>query len=79
MKAYEHVFRHALPRQMPIPDPRGRSLLQQLPAWRDEAVRHVVHRRHGYVAAELCKEISGAVLAYHQSDEISVLVQDWGG
>src|SRR5690349_7226055 len=31
----------------------------------------------GEVAKVLCEEISGAVFAYHQSDEISVLVQDF--
>lgn len=31
----------------------------------------------GAVAVTLCEEISGAVFAYHQSDEISVLVQDF--
>lgn len=31
----------------------------------------------GEVAKALCSEISGTVFAYHQSDEISVLVQDW--
>lgn len=31
-----------------------------------------------YVAQELCKEVSGAVFAFVQSDEISVLVQDFG-
>jgi tRNA(His) 5'-end guanylyltransferase len=33
----------------------------------------------GHVAISLCEQISGAVFAYHQSDEISVLVQDWQG
>lgn len=32
----------------------------------------------GHVAVALCEEISGAVFAYHQSDEISVLVYDQG-
>lgn len=32
----------------------------------------------GQVAIALCEEISGAVFAYHQSDEISILVYDQG-
>lgn len=31
----------------------------------------------GQIAAELCREIQGAVFGYQQSDEISVLLTDW--
>ena len=78
MKTYEHVYRYAFPRRLPIVIRcdgrafhsylRGATKPFDMPFIADMAE----------VAKALCAEISGAVIAYHQSDEISVLVQDVG-
>lgn len=77
MKTYEHVYRYAFPRRLPVVIRcdgrafhgylRGAVKPFDMPFIADMAE----------VAKALCAEISGAVFAYHQSDEISVLVQDW--
>jgi tRNA(His) 5'-end guanylyltransferase len=77
MKGYEHVFRYELPRRLPVAiriDGRAfHSYLRKAVKPFDlEFVEQM-----GEVAVALCSEIQGAVFAYHQSDEISVLVQDW--
>jgi tRNA(His) guanylyltransferase len=79
MKQYEHVYRHTFPRRLPIVirvDGRAfHSYLRGAAKPFDLAFIEDM----GHVATALCEEISGAVFAYHQSDEISVLVQDWVG
>jgi tRNA(His) guanylyltransferase len=78
MKAYERPWQTSFPRRLPI-------------ICRVDGRAFHSHLRHaakpfdmpfiadmGHVATALCEEISGAVFAYHQSDEISVLVYDQG-
>lgn len=79
MKRYEHSYRLAFPRRLPVVvRVDGRAFHSHLRgATKPFDMPFIADM--GYVAAELCKEISGAVFAYHQSDEISVLVQDWVG
>lgn len=74
MKAYEAATGNVLPRYLPyIVRVDGRafhSLLRNANKPFDmQFVRHM-----GHVAEYLCREIQGAVFAYAQSDEISVLV-----
>jgi tRNA(His) guanylyltransferase len=78
MKAYEAATRFVLPRRtLSILRVDGRSFHQYL----RDAERPfdlVFMNQMDAVAADLCQEISGAVFAYSQSDEISVLVADFG-
>ena len=77
MKAYEAPWKLSFPRRLPVVVRvdgkafhsylRGAEKPFDMPFIADMAE----------VAKALCTEISGAVFAYHQSDEISVLVQDW--
>jgi len=77
MKAYEAPWKLTFPRRLPLVIRvdgrafhsylRGAAKPFDMPFVEDMAE----------VAKTLCAEISGAVFAYHQSDEISVLVQDW--
>src|SRR5579862_7632910 len=77
MKAYEHVFRYTLPSRLPlVVRVDGRAFHTHLHG-ADKPFDMDFIDQMGQVAVALCEEISGAVFAYHQSDEISVLVQDW--
>jgi tRNA(His) 5'-end guanylyltransferase len=78
MKAYEHGFRAVLPRrQAMICRLDGRAFHSYLRGATKPFDMGFIEDM-GHVATALCEEISGAVFAYHQSDEISVLVQDYG-
>ena len=73
-KDYERVFDYALPRRLPMVirvDGRAFHSLKL-----DKPFDAKFFSRMGCVAAALCKEVSGSVLAYLQSDEISVIVRD---
>ncbi len=77
MKAYEDIWRIKLPRRaytIVRLDGRAFSLLTRgMERPFDRAFAHAM-----YLTAErLCGEIQGAVLAYTQSDEISLLLQDF--
>lgn len=78
MKRYEAVTRHVLPRRTyAILRADGRSFHSYLRGCErpfDEAFMADMDA----VAEALCAEISGAVLAYTQSDEISILITDFG-
>ncbi|GAA2107991.1 tRNA(His) guanylyltransferase Thg1 family protein [Streptomyces synnematoformans] len=78
MKAYEAPYRHLLPRRTyAILRIDGRAFHQYLRgADRPFDMRFMADMDK--VAEALCAEISGAKLAYTQSDEISVLVTDFG-
>lgn len=79
MKRYEHSYRLTFPRRLPVVvRVDGRAFHSYLRGATKPFDTPFIADM-GYVAAELCKEISGTVFAYHQSDEISVLVQDWVG
>jgi len=76
MKAFEHVYRTTLaPGQYSVIRVDGRAfhtLLRNAEKPFDPGFMNSM----GNVAALLCKEITGAVFAYLQSDEISVLIAD---
>jgi tRNA(His) 5'-end guanylyltransferase len=79
MKAYEAPWKLAFPRKLPIViRVDGRSFSNYLRGAAKPFDMPFIEDM-GHVATALCEEISGAVFAYHQSDEISVLVQDWVG
>ena len=73
-KAYERCWDFALPRRMPMVirvDGRGfHGLKLQKP------FDHDFFAVMAHTATMLCKEIQGAVLAYFQSDEISIVARD---
>ena len=78
MKAYEHVTRQALPRRtyslLRVDGRAFHSLLRHSQKPFDYGFMGTMDR----VAGALCREIAGAVFAYSQSDEISVLLTDFG-
>lgn len=78
MKAYEAVTRTTLPRRtytlIRVDGRAFHSLLRRAEKPFDFGFMDCMDR----VAEALCKEIAGAVFAYSQSDEISVLVTDFG-
>jgi len=77
MKTYEATSRYLLPRRTyTIIRVDGRAFHSYLRG-AEKPFDFVFIEDMGAVAVTLCEEISGAVFAYHQSDEISVLVQDF--
>lgn len=77
MKRYEHSYRLAFPRRLPmVIRVDGRAFHGYLRGAAKPFDMPFIEDM-GHVAVALCTEISGSVFAYHQSDEISVLVQDW--
>lgn len=77
MKRYEDVNRHFLTRRVPViirlDGKAFHSFTKGLERPFDELLHHVMVN----TAAELVSQIQGAVLAYTQSDEISILIRDW--
>lgn len=77
MKEYERAPRLTLPRRMPViirVDGKAfHSVTRGCARPFDEALMGLMDR----VAVRLCEEIQGAVLAFVQSDEISVLVHNY--
>jgi tRNA(His) guanylyltransferase len=77
MKGYEDAYRIALPRRVPVivrVDGKAfhtwtRGLNKPFDEWLEEAMNRC--------ALKLCEEIQGAKLAYIQSDEISVLINNY--
>lgn len=73
-KAYEQCWDFALPRRMPMVirvDGRGFHGLKLEKPFDPQFFDCMAN-----VARQLCKEIQGAVLAYFQSDEISIIARD---
>jgi tRNA(His) guanylyltransferase len=73
-KAYEACFDYALPRRLPLVirvDGRAFHGLKLAKPFDDH-----FHGAMCRTAAALCKGIQGAVLAYFQSDEISIVARD---
>lgn len=73
-KAYERCWDFALPRRMPMVirvDGRGFHGLKLHKPFDSDFFNVMAH-----TATALCKEIQGAVLAYFQSDEISIVARD---
>jgi tRNA(His) guanylyltransferase len=77
MKRHEFAFRALLPTRsytiIRVDVRAAHSYLRHA----EKPFDHTFIFHMGEVAKTLCEEISGAVFAYHQSDEISVLVQDF--
>jgi tRNA(His) guanylyltransferase len=77
MKAYEAPWRTLLPRRQPlVVRIDGRAFHSYL-RHAEKPFDMKFIEQMAEVAKALCESIQGAVLAYHQSDEISVLVEDW--
>lgn len=73
-KRYEAVSDYTLPRRLPLVirvDGRAFHGLKL-----DKPFDSVFHTCMGAAAMALCKEIQGSVLAYFQSDEISIVARD---
>lgn len=73
-KRYEGCFDYSLPRRLPMVirvDGRAFHGLKLAKPFDD-----VFHARMCLTAVALCKGIQGAVLAYFQSDEISIIARD---
>lgn len=78
MKGYEAVTRYVLPRRTyTLIRVDGRAFHAYL-RHAEKPFDYGFMDSMGHVAAALCTEIAGAVFAYLQSDEISVLVTDFG-
>jgi tRNA(His) 5'-end guanylyltransferase len=77
MKQAEHVFRHELPRRMPlllrVDGVCFHSFCKHMKRPFDERLMDVMDD----AAMALCKRISGAQIAYVQSDEITVLIHGY--
>lgn len=79
MKRYEHVWQSEFPRRLPmIIRVDGRGFHRYLAGARKPFDPDFIEQM-GLVAKSMCQQIDGAVFAYHQSDEISVLVCDYPG
>jgi tRNA(His) 5'-end guanylyltransferase len=77
MKAYEHTTRQIMPRRSyTITRVDGRAFRTLLRNAQSPVDYHVLDLM-GEVARSLCMDISGAVLGYVQSDEVSVLSTDF--
>lgn len=77
MKSYEATWRTLLPRRLPLMIRLdGRNFHSYL-RHADKPFDMDFIAQMAQVAIALCEDIQGAVIAYHQSDEISVLVEDW--
>jgi tRNA(His) guanylyltransferase len=77
MKEYELVWKQRLPRRLPlIIRVDGRAFHSYLKN-NIKPFDHQFVKDMGFVAKALCEQIQGAQLAYHQSDEISIVVQDY--
>lgn len=73
-KAYERCWDFSLPRRMPLVirvDGRAFHGLKL-----EKPFDAHFFARMGHTATALCKEIQGSVLAYYQSDEISIIARD---
>jgi len=73
-KGYERAFDYALPRRIPMVirvDGRAFHGIKL-----DKPFDSLFFDHMATVAQALCEEIQGAVLAYFQSDEISIIVRD---
>lgn len=78
MKTYEHVTRYELPRRtLTLCRVDGRAFHTVL-AKAEKPFDEQVVKAMNSVAEALCAEMSGAVFAYAQSDECSVLLTDFG-
>lgn len=77
MKGYEHASRQTLPRRMPVILRVDGRAFHTLTAKCARPFDAGVSRAMDATARSLCEEIQGAVFAYVQSDEISVLIHNY--
>lgn len=78
MKEYEDVYRTVIPgKQYVVIRADGRSF-RTLTRGMEKPFDHDLMTAMNHVAQVLCAEIQGAQFAYTQSDEVSVLVTDFG-
>jgi tRNA(His) guanylyltransferase len=73
-KAYERVFDYSLPRRMPMVIRVDGRAFHGIKLEKPFDLRFFTCMAE--TAGALCKEIQGAVLAYFQSDEISIVARD---
>ena len=74
MKGYENAYRISLPRRMPIIVRIDGRAFHTFTKGFQKPYDSVLSQAMWETAQELCRQISGAKLAYVQSDEISVLI-----
>lgn len=78
-KTYEAVWKAVLPRRLPVVVRCDGKAFHSHLRGADKPFDLQFIADMAEVAKALCAEMQGAVFAYHQSDEISVLLQDWEG
>ena len=76
MKTYESAFRSSLPRRLPVILRVDGKAFHTLTRGFDRPFDSRIEEAMSFVAQSLCDEIDGAVLAYRQSDEVSVLIRN---
>jgi tRNA(His) 5'-end guanylyltransferase len=77
MKRYEDVNRYHLSRRTPVIIRLDGKAFHNFTKDLDRPFDDDLHITMTQVTFELTKEIQGAVFAYTQSDEISILLRDW--
>lgn len=85
MKGYENVTRTSLTKRTPVIiriDGRAfhtytKHVVSADPITKDTPFSGIMHTLMVATARELVQEVQGCVLAYTQSDEISLLLKDW--
>lgn len=76
MKEYEAVWNIKLPRRMPIIMRLDGRAFHTLTRHADKPFDETIIQIMNWTAASVCEEIQGACVAYVQSDEISILIQN---
>jgi len=79
MKTYEDVTRHHLPRRLPVILRLDGKAFHTWTRGLERPYSQSLMTATDDVTKALCKEIQGVVMAYTQSDEISLLLVDYAG
>lgn len=77
MKGYENVYNHKLIRRLPVIIRLDGRAFHTLTKNMIKPYDLRFSKCMLYATIELVKEIQGSIFAYTQSDEISILLQDW--
>lgn len=77
MKGYERAPRLGLPRRMPVIIRVDGKAFHGVTRGCERPFDEALMRRMDRVAVRLCEEVQGSVLAFIQSDEISILVHNY--
>jgi len=77
MKRYEDVNRHFLSRRTPVIIRLDGKAFHSFTKGLDRPFDEDLHKTFKQTLFELVSQIQGAVFAYTQSDEISILLRDW--